>query len=190
MGRPPIGKQAMSGAERQRRYLDRLLKGGQRASQPDDDALVQQLAQARARIAELEKTIASVTQRDTIQHQQQQQWTRKSADEKLIMRLKARIGELEALVLPPDDTQKDALRQYKRQVDKDYKLRWKLSEAAMAKRAIIMSSKDYGLIFAGFHTDTKDFRDKARNRFVELCEKHVIANKERPKWPPTQSEKS
>jgi hypothetical protein len=56
MGRPPIGKQAMSGAERQRRYLERLLKSGE----PDDCALMQQqLAQARARIAELEKALAS-----------------------------------------------------------------------------------------------------------------------------------
>lgn len=30
--RPPIGKHAMSGAERQRRYLDRLLKSGPRAT--------------------------------------------------------------------------------------------------------------------------------------------------------------
>jgi hypothetical protein len=29
MGRPPIGKRAMSGSERQRRYLDRLLQGAQ-----------------------------------------------------------------------------------------------------------------------------------------------------------------
>ena len=49
MGRPPIGKQAMSGAERQRRYLDRRL-------QTTDTALKAELAQAKARIAELEAT--------------------------------------------------------------------------------------------------------------------------------------
>jgi anthranilate/para-aminobenzoate synthase component I len=48
-GRPPLGKQAMSGAERQRRYLERLLKGAE-----TDTALKTELAQAKKRIAELE----------------------------------------------------------------------------------------------------------------------------------------
>jgi hypothetical protein len=34
MGRPPIGKHAMSGAERQRRYLDRLLAGKASVTKP------------------------------------------------------------------------------------------------------------------------------------------------------------
>jgi hypothetical protein len=45
-GRPPLGKQAMSGAERQRRYLERLLKGAE-----TDTALKTELAQAKKRIA-------------------------------------------------------------------------------------------------------------------------------------------
>lgn len=60
MGRPPIGKRAMSSAERQRRYWQRVLQG--EAAQPDDAAkaqsaaLEQELARARQRIAELETT--------------------------------------------------------------------------------------------------------------------------------------
>jgi hypothetical protein len=60
VGRPPIGKRAMSSAERQRRYWQRVLQG--EAAQPDDAAkaqsaaLEQELARARQRIAELETT--------------------------------------------------------------------------------------------------------------------------------------
>jgi uncharacterized small protein (DUF1192 family) len=54
-GRPPLGKQAMSGAERQRRYLDRRLKVAQ-----TDTALKAELAQARKRIAELEARAAEL----------------------------------------------------------------------------------------------------------------------------------
>jgi cell division protein FtsB len=50
MGRPPIGKRAMSSAERQRRYWERVLQGGARS---DDAALRAELAAAKARIAEL-----------------------------------------------------------------------------------------------------------------------------------------
>src|SRR5262249_54644012 len=48
-GRPPLGKRAMSGAERQRRYLDRLLRA--QGNTAEVAALQAQLAQA---IAELE----------------------------------------------------------------------------------------------------------------------------------------
>jgi hypothetical protein len=48
MGRPPIGKQAMSGAERQRRYLDRLLHSA-KATKPSNELaqLRKELAQAK-----------------------------------------------------------------------------------------------------------------------------------------------
>jgi hypothetical protein len=53
MGRPPIGKQAMSGAERQRRYLDRLLHSA-KATKPSNE-----LAQLRKELAQAKQ------QRDT-----------------------------------------------------------------------------------------------------------------------------
>jgi ubiquinone biosynthesis protein UbiJ len=62
MGRPPIGKHAMSGAERQRRYLARLLSDAKPARKPDGEltrlqaevaGLKQELAAAKARIAEV-----------------------------------------------------------------------------------------------------------------------------------------
>jgi Rad3-related DNA helicase len=61
MGRPPIGKTAMTDAERMRRYR---LKHGKakpvtKPAGPDYDVLVQELAQARARIAELERELTS-----------------------------------------------------------------------------------------------------------------------------------
>ena len=53
MGRPPIGKAAMSGAERQRRYFARLLKPDARLAAAKDE-----IAKLRARIAELEREAA------------------------------------------------------------------------------------------------------------------------------------
>jgi hypothetical protein len=175
MGRKPIGKQAMSGAERQRRYLDRLLKSGK------NTLLQQQLAQARARMAELEKAQQG---KGKIQTQQQQQWHKPSAAEKRIMQLEAKIRELEALVLPLDDTQRDALREYKRKVDREFKVRWRQMETVLKQRIVTMHSKDYSLFLAGFHPDAStEIRDKARNRFEGLYKKLVITDNDKVKWP-------
>jgi hypothetical protein len=65
MGRPPIGKTAMTDAERMRRY--RLKHGADKpgtkpVTKPagaDTNALVQELAQAKVRIAELERELTS-----------------------------------------------------------------------------------------------------------------------------------
>jgi seryl-tRNA synthetase len=54
MGRPPIGKRAMSGSERQRRYLDRLLQTAQ-----GDTKLKSELAAAQARIQKLTSELAA-----------------------------------------------------------------------------------------------------------------------------------
>jgi hypothetical protein len=64
MGRPPIGKVAMSGAERVRRYRAKhgtdkpvtkhVTKHVTKPASPDHAALAKELAQAEARIAELE----------------------------------------------------------------------------------------------------------------------------------------
>jgi hypothetical protein len=56
MGRPPIGKHAMSGAERQARYLARLLAGKPSVTKPDgaDSAKDREIASLKARIAEME----------------------------------------------------------------------------------------------------------------------------------------
>ena len=72
MGRPPIGKRAMSSAERQRRYWQRVLQG--EAAQPDDAAkaqsaaLEQELARARQRIAELEAAVGTQRQPPPFPH--------------------------------------------------------------------------------------------------------------------------
>jgi chromosome segregation ATPase len=59
MGRPPIGKRAMSSAERQRRYWERVLQG--KAAQPDDGA-TDEIAALKAEIAALRaKTSARAT---------------------------------------------------------------------------------------------------------------------------------
>jgi hypothetical protein len=61
MGRPPIGKHALSGAERQRRYMAKLLAGKPsvtKPAKPDEReiaALRAELAQARKKIADLER---------------------------------------------------------------------------------------------------------------------------------------
>jgi hypothetical protein len=72
VGRPPIGKRAMSSAERQRRYWQRVLQG--EAAQPDDAAkaqsaaLEQELARARQRIAELEAAVGTQRQPPPFPH--------------------------------------------------------------------------------------------------------------------------
>jgi hypothetical protein len=53
MGRPPIGKQAMSGAERQRRYLAKLLEPSAELAAKD-----REIAALKARIAELKAELA------------------------------------------------------------------------------------------------------------------------------------
>jgi uncharacterized small protein (DUF1192 family) len=64
MGRPPIGKSAMTDAERMRRYRLKHGKGKPvtkpvtKPAGPDHDVLVQELAQARARIADAAAEIA------------------------------------------------------------------------------------------------------------------------------------
>jgi hypothetical protein len=55
MGRPPIGKQAMSGAQRQQRYMAKLLAGKPSA---DLAAARREIAKLKARIAELEREAA------------------------------------------------------------------------------------------------------------------------------------
>jgi NADH dehydrogenase/NADH:ubiquinone oxidoreductase subunit G len=175
-------------AERQRRYIARLKAHAAKTgvtNVSDHAALAKELAQARTRIAELEKALASA-RADTIQHssEQQQQWTRKSADEKIIMGLKARIHELEALVLPLDSEGKTAVGQHKRKVDREFKARWKRAEAVIMERTFTMTSKDYTLFLAGFHPDASaEMRDKARNRFVALYKKRVLTGEDKVKWP-------
>jgi hypothetical protein len=55
MGRPPIGKAAMSGAERVRRW--RLEHGRDRAAGGEIAALEARLARARTRVAELQEAL-------------------------------------------------------------------------------------------------------------------------------------
>src|SRR5262245_25737789 len=61
-GRPPIGKRAMTPAEKQRRYRERHGLTGAAQEKPaktkTDAAMAKELAQAKARIAELEQELA------------------------------------------------------------------------------------------------------------------------------------
>ena len=136
------------------------------------------------------EAVASGDAVDSSALQRQQRWRKLSSAEKQIMRLKARVLELESLVLPLDKPQKDALRQYKRKVDREFKVRWKLFEAAIIKRSVIIHSKDYALFLAGFHPDaSKEKRDQARNRFEWSYKgRRVITDNDKVKWPPTADE--
>jgi hypothetical protein len=101
------------------------------------------------------------------------------------MQLEAKVRELEILVLPLDDEQKDALRQYKRKVDREFKNRWRSHETFLRQRIVTMQAKDYSLFLAGFHPDAStEMRDKARNHFEKLFKKLVITDKDKVKWPP------
>jgi hypothetical protein len=70
MGRPPIGKVAMSGAERTRLYrlkhgtAEPVTKHVTKPAGHVHDALVRELAAARARIAELEAKLQQLTEQD------------------------------------------------------------------------------------------------------------------------------
>lgn len=189
MGRPPVGKYAMSGAERQRRYLERLLKSGTSPRRPEH--VQQELAQALARIAELEKLLSQ--QKAVQRPPQQQQWheqlrNKPSAAELKIMRLQDKVRELESLVLPLDDEGKTAVGQHKRKVNRLFKALWKMNEDLLKKHAVTMSSKDYKLFLAGFHPDAAaEMRDKARIRFETLCKRFVIPDKDKVQWPPKES---
>ena len=55
----------------------------------------------------------------------------------------------------------------------------------LKRRTISMHRKDYRLFISGFHPEaSKEKRDEARNRFVELYEKLQITEKEEVNWPP------
>jgi hypothetical protein len=62
MGRPPIGKTAMTGAERTRRYRARFRdsKPVTKPAGPDHDALVQELAQTKAALAQAKARISDM----------------------------------------------------------------------------------------------------------------------------------
>jgi predicted RNase H-like nuclease (RuvC/YqgF family) len=109
MGRPPLGKHAMSGAERQRRYIDKLINP---AAKPETAKLKQDLAAARARIAEveakladdkvriheLERTVHTLLQQLADADRKPKTLPPDAARERTIKRLKKQIENLENLV--------------------------------------------------------------------------------------------
>lgn len=135
-----------------------------------------------ARIKELEKALASA-RRDTsvVQVDSEQQsgglprvWRKPSPHERRIKQLEAKVRELQALVLPLDDSQKDALRQHKRKFNREFKARCRQYEIFIRQHGQNMNSKDYSLFLAGMHPDASvEMRDKARNRLEEKYEKQV-----------------
>jgi hypothetical protein len=79
--------------------------------------------------------------------------------------IRDRVRELEALVLPLDDEGKDAVRQHKRKVNRDFKRQWRVSEEAIKKRHWIVDERTYALLLAGYHPDVEEsrkYRDQAR----------------------------
>jgi hypothetical protein len=60
MGRPPIGKHAMSGAERQRRYLAKLLDGKPSVTKPDN---AKEIVALKAHNTELEEELAELEEK-------------------------------------------------------------------------------------------------------------------------------
>jgi hypothetical protein len=62
VGRPPLGKRAMSTAERQRRYWERVLGRGAKSAEAAEATIAdlrRQLAQARADIKRLQEQLAA-----------------------------------------------------------------------------------------------------------------------------------
>src|SRR5262249_55525768 len=163
------GDRAMTGAERQARCMERKMR-----KSVTDENLIAECEKLKARIAELEKALRAAKQRESaLQQQKEQEWRRPSAAESREIRLKAKIRELEALVLPLDDEGKTAVGQHKRKLNRHYKALWKQSETLLKQHHITMSAKDYTLFIAGFHPEaSKEKRDQARNRFVDLYKKH------------------
>jgi hypothetical protein len=177
----------MTSAERQRRYLDRIRGTGATSTQLTK--LKDENVTLRQQIAELEQALAAAQRSSTVQRKEEDDpWRfarRPSPDQHRIARLQSRVRELESLVLPLDDSQQDALRQHKRKVNRDFKRLWKAYEVHLCAHTVTMDSKDYTLFIAGFHPEaSKEKRDQARNRFVDLYKKIVITDKHKVKWPP------
>jgi SMC interacting uncharacterized protein involved in chromosome segregation len=198
-GRPPLGKQAMSSAERQRRYLARIRGTGKPAPtdtskvQAETAALKAEIATLKRRvreqdskIAELEKLAARAEQvvREQGGTLQKAQPHKPSAAEDRCVRLEARVRELETLVLPLDETGKDAVRQHKRKIDREFKARVRKYEKTIRERTWVMDEKAYRTILAGLHPEaSKEIRDRARNLF-ERYRKHVLTKEDMIEWPP------
>jgi hypothetical protein len=101
MGRPPVGKQAMSGAERQRRYLARLLRDAKPATTPFDTGAQElaqtrkELAEAKARIADLEKQKAHAAPQRPKPKQPRSEDEALTKAKKRIRELQHRLGEIQ-----------------------------------------------------------------------------------------------
>jgi hypothetical protein len=108
---------------------------------------------------------------------------RLTPDQHRIHKLEARIRELEALVLPLDDEGKDAVRQYKRKLDREFKIRWQLHDKVIRERNVIIDEKAYTTMLAGMHPDaSKAIRDRART-VLEGLRKRVLLRKDEGTWP-------
>jgi hypothetical protein len=97
-----------------------------------------------------------------------------------IHQLEAKVRELEALVLPLDAEGKDAVRQHRRKLEREFRIRWKVYEESISRNnRIIIDTEAYATLLAGLHPDaSEEFRKRART-VLERLKKHVV------KWPPT-----
>lgn len=172
MGRPPIGKVAMSDAERQRKRRERLAGKGSsigRVTEPSPHVTKQTALRAT---------------------EPSHRWPRErpTRDAKHIRRLEDRVRELEALVLPLDAEGKDAVKQHRRRIDREFKQRCKLHDELIKKRTVIMDERTYAGILAGLHPDaSREIRDRSR-ALLEPYKKRVFTKKDTAavKWPPAK----
>jgi hypothetical protein len=173
MGRPPIGKHALSGAERQRRYMAKLLAGKPsvtKSAQPDG-IKDREIATLKARIAELERR-GGTSHQLTRSHRRQAGEIDFSEVGKLqaeIRKLKSDIFKLKATLQEEPDaaklrkkvvdqqTEMAGLRRVLKQTAKE-RDQYKVRVAHMQPRKYgeargLLTRQNYGILIKALHSD-------------------------------------
>jgi hypothetical protein len=175
MGRPPTGKHAMSGAERQRRYLAKLLAGKPSVTKPTraDDAKDREIAELKTRVRDLEAGLTQQRGQGQGQlkkaHSHSQQFSEVGKLRAEIGKLKSDIVKLKAMLQEEPDAAKlrkkvadqqtemanlrRALKQAAKERDQyqNYQARTRLKKYQEARHLLI--PRNHSVIVKALHSD-------------------------------------
>jgi hypothetical protein len=182
MGRPPIGKKAMTTAERQRRHWERVLGASKPAPKSaadamEFDALKRDLAQAKAKISELEKqlALARMARGKTPESVEEMVAMRRVADEVRSAERAAARARRHAEAAPPEPGETmESLAEKLRSKDRQLKAaqtrirNLQVERIALAQRKTIPMSPDLvRTLRAAIHPDRAPTDPKKRARLEE-----------------------